>query len=336
MTDTKDEDASSLLRTDTKRRCYLIIGLVVILVVGATVGIVVRVAVPRDRKTTNTKNDQVNSSPTLAPTFSPTSSPELLSPTSTVHSFPVVSVGSFEVLDTVPHDPDAYTQGLQLIPNDPPLQYFESTGLYGRSSVRRVNLVTGMVQEQHDLAAQFFGEGLTYFDGKFIQITWQEETAFVYNATNLEVVDVISPYSTTNGEGWGICYIEDSHVFLVSDGTQFLHTWDASTLELVDKVEVAIRNSADDDSEATLLLHLNELEWDIHSQTVLANVWQEDYIVRIDPSTGAVKNSYNLSSLSRPAEANVLNGIAITDTPNEIWVTGKLWPSMYLIRLSNG
>jgi glutamine cyclotransferase len=299
MSTAKDENTQNDL--DRKRQRYLVIGAAVLLGIGAVLGIVLGILLPRE------DNDEASS---------PTSSP-------------VVSPGTFELLDTVPHDPDAFTQGLELVPGNP-LEYFESTGLYGQSSVRRVDLRTGQVLQQQDLTNRFFGEGLTYFDGKLIQITWQEQTAFVYNATNLDVLEILS-YETTNSEGWGICYLQDNNIFLVTDGTQFLHTWDASTYELVDKVAVTTRY--DENEEATPLQDLNELEWDIHSNTVLANVWQTDLIVRINSATGTVINQYDLSSLFRDPQANVLNGIAITDTPNEIWVTGKLWSSMYLIRL---
>lgn len=328
MTTADDENAPGVGR---KRWLYRMVGILLLLgLVCTIVGVVLGIVLPREESdsegATASQGDALSSS-------SPSSPPAPSSSSST----PVVSFGSFELLDTVPHDPDAFTQGLELVPENP-LEYFESTGLYGKSSVRRVDLRTGLVLQQTDLPGQYFGEGLTYFDGKLIQITWREQTAFVYNATDFGILDVIS-YGNTNGQGWGICYIEDSDIFLVTDGTQFLHTWDASTYELVSKVAVSVRNdnsnSVDDTSlrDPTPLRDLNELEWDIHSQTVLANVWQEDYIVRIDPVTGAVLNQYDLSSLFRPSEANVLNGIAITDTPNEIWVTGKLWSSMYLIRL---
>jgi glutamine cyclotransferase len=254
---------------------------------------------------------------------------DLPTPLSTLAGLPLTILGSFELLETVPHDNNAFTQGLELVPDQPAL-YFESTGLYGQSSVRIVDLQSGQVLQQHNLASGYFGEGMTYFNGRLVQITWKEQTGFVYNATNVEVLDEFS-YETTNGEGWGICFVESQNIFYVSDGTDHLHTWDANNFALVDKVPVTMRTSALAAEQS--VRRINELEWDPFTQTVLANVWQQNYIVRIKPSTGFVTHRYNLQSLARSANAGVLNGIARTDTPNEFWATGKLWPYMYRIRL---
>ena len=243
---------------------------------------------------------------------------------------------SFEVLETVPHDIDAFTQGLELIIPEKQ-QYYESTGLYGQSSVRIVDLYSGEVLQTENLASFYFGEGLTLDTqkGRIVQITWKRKTGFVYNATNLELLQTFS-YQTTNGEGWGICYESLRKVFFVSDGTNYLHTWNASSLgDLVTKVSVTMRMASSNKGEDFVVnvARLNELEWDSFSQTVLANVWGTDYVVRIHPETGFVTHRFDLQSLYRPFGAGVLNGIAQTDVENEIWVTGKLWPNMYRIRL---
>ena len=243
-------------------------------------------------------------------------------------------------METVPHDPSAFTQGLEFVPDSSEQRYYESTGLYGQSSIRIVDLASGGVLQQKDLSDQYFGEGMTYFDnGKLIQITWREQTAFIYDATTLDTIDTLTSYTTTNGEGWGICFVEDQNIFYVSDGTHYIHIWDTSPpYAYVDKFPVRLRpTSTTPDGKSIITItnqnNLNELEWDKHSGTILSNVWQQNHLVRIDPSTGYITHQYDLASLERPSGANVLNGIAITDIPNEIWVTGKLWPSMYRIRL---
>lgn len=252
--------------------------------------------------------------------------------------------GTYELLETVPHDSTAFTQGFELIPNSQ--EYWESTGLYGQSSLRRVELNTGTVLQQIDVDSQYFAEGLTQLDAeRLIQLTWKAGIAFVYDASTFQVLQQVA-YENTNGEGWGICKADTGAVLYVTDGTHYLHTWDANTFELTGKVPVAIlsestestSNATTSTSTTTLartnVRNLNELEWDYHSQTVLANVWKEDRLVRIEPSTGRVVTQYDLSTLPRPLlGVDVLNGIAVTNEPNVIWVTGKLWPSLYKIRL---
>jgi glutamine cyclotransferase len=281
---------------------------------------------PTPLSTSSPTRRPVTSLPTERASPLPT---DLPTPPSTPGGLPMTVLGSFELLETVPHDDNAFTQGLELVSNQPAL-YFESTGLYGQSSVRIVDLQSGQVLQQQNLASGYFGEGMTYFNGRLVQITWKEQTGFVYNATNVEVLNEFS-YETTNGEGWGICFVESQNIFYVSDGTDHLHTWDANNFALVDKVPVTMRISALAAEQS--VRRINELEWDPFTQTVLANVWQQNYIVRITPSTGFVTHRYNLQSLARPANAGVLNGIARTGTPNEFWATGKLWPYMYRIRL---
>jgi glutamine cyclotransferase len=257
----------------------------------------------------------------------------------------VTIFGSFELLETVPHDSNAFTQGLELAPSSFPnnnnnqeqqeqQQYYESTGQYGASSVRIVDLQTGEVLHIRNMDSAYFGEGMTHHDGTLVQITWKKGTGFVYNATNLDVMKEFT-YQTTNGEGWGICYEPSRDVFFVSDGTNYVHTWDSSSFQLLTKVPVTMRETATTTNEQSVY-RINELEWDSVTQTILANIWQTNDIVRIDPQTGFVTHRYNLQSLYRPFSANVLNGIAVTDTANEIWVTGKYWPNMYRIRLMDG
>lgn len=303
-----------------KPRSILIAGVVITIVLAAIVLPSVLVQnnnknIEKEESTNYTRGDAASAAPTQIP------SPK--TPALTIF-------GSFELLESVPHDSGAFTQGLELVEDsdsDPSL-YYESTGNFGQSSVRIVNLASGQVMRLHDMDSAYFGEGMTYYNGKLVQITWMSGTGFVYDANNLEVLEEFT-YETTNGEGWGICFVASQNVFYVSDGTSFLHTWDTASFQLIDKVAVKLRTEAGDQ----LVSRLNELEWDPFSETVLANVWLQNDIVRIDPLTGFVTHRYDMQTLSRPANANVLNGIAHTNIPNEFWVTGKLWPNMYRVRL---
>lgn len=270
-------------------------------------------------------SDLVNNTITPTPTLSPTVAPVQIS-----------RWGSFEELEMVPHDAEAFTQGLEIVPGNPD-EYFESTGTYGGSSIRRVDLYTGQVLQKHDLSSDYFGEGLTYYldkDGneRLIQLTWREGVLFRYDAQTFEVLEERPMDSTTNGQGWGICFVPNEDIFYVSDGTHYLHKWNASTLKLMDRIPVTYRDTMED-LVAKEQDKLNELEYDVHSNTIFANVWRQNYIVRINPATGFITHRYDLTALDRHDNTDVLNGIAITDIPNEIWVTGKYWPVMYRIRL---
>jgi len=264
------------------------------------------------------------------PTTTTTTTPSVAPPTPLL-----TTVGSFELLETVPHDSDAFTQGLQLVNGT----LYEGTGLYGESEMRIVDLQTGAVLDRHVMDGQYFGEGISYYadettgQGKLIQLTWKEQTGFLYDPATLEATGNFT-YETTTTQGWGISYRPASHEFLVSDGSQYIHTWDASTLqETTQKVPVTVLREGM--LQASTVRQINELEWDPFTDTLLANVWFRDVILRINVQTGFVTKIYDLGSLftNRPASADVLNGIAVTEVPNELWVTGKLWPSMFRIRL---
>jgi glutamine cyclotransferase len=314
-----------------KPRLILIAGVVIAIVLAA---IVLPSVLVTNNKNNDHKEDSTNyvrgdgaasSVATNAPSAATT---QLIIPSPGTPALTIF--GSFELLESVPHDSGAFTQGLELVEDSDPSLYYESTGNFGQSSVRIVNLVSGQVVRLHNMGDAYFGEGITYYDGKLVQITWRSGTGFVYNANNLEVLEEFT-YETTNGEGWGICFVASQNVFYVSDGTSFLHTWDTASFKLIDKVAVKLRTAR---AGEQLVSRLNELEWDPFSETVLANVWKQNYIVRIDPLTGFVTHRYDMQTLFRPANANVLNGIAHTNIPNEIWVTGKNWPNLYQVRLN--
>jgi glutaminyl-peptide cyclotransferase len=223
----------------------------------------------------------------------------------------------FEIVARFPHDTAAYTQGLLL--HDGLL--YESTGRYGQSEVRRVIPRSGRVTKSVRLPSNRFGEGLTLHDGRLFQLTWESHIGYIYDVATLAQVDSF-PLA---GEGWGLT--SDGTSLIVSDGSDSLRFISPSTFELERVVHVKHRGSA--------LSKLNELEW--VNGDVLANVYESDWIARIDPASGEVKELLDFSSLypkdDRPRDADVLNGIAQAATPGHLYITGKLWPVLFEVRL---
>lgn len=228
---------------------------------------------------------------------------------------------------------------------------YESTGLYGKSEVRTINMETGTVLQRHKLTSNYFGEGLCYYTDtdsgvdSLIHITWKSQTGFIYDATTLDTLRTFQ-FTTSNEQGWGITYQPAGHEFLVSDGSEYIHRWDAHTLQEKETEEggAATRIRIYQKNEKASFLRrntfyqkkMNELEWDTFTNTLLANIWYEDKIIRIDVASGMILTVYNLENLfpdRSSTNADVLNGIALTSERNVIWVTGKLWPKMYRIRL---
>ncbi len=221
-----------------------------------------------------------------------------------------------EVLEKLPHNPRAFTQGLELVGG----RLYESTGLYGQSSVREVELTTGAVVRNVPLASNFFGEGLTVVDQRVIQLTWQEGTAFIYDRAMLTEQGTFS----YTGEGWGLCY--DGSRIVMSDGTGTLQFRDTAAFQRTGQVTV---NRPD----SVVVSRLNELE--CVGGSVYANVWMTDQILRIEPSSGTVTgvvDAAGLLSASEAARADVLNGIAHDSTNDTFLVTGKLWPWIFRVR----
>ncbi|HLU30012.1 MAG TPA: glutaminyl-peptide cyclotransferase [Glycomyces sp.] len=220
-----------------------------------------------------------------------------------------------EVLDVFDHDPAAFTQGLELRDG----VFYESTGLYGSSDVRLVEPGTGEVLESQALPDDEFGEGLTLTDDAVWQITWQEGVAYRRDIATLDVEAVVE----YEGEGWGICH--DGERLVMSDGTSTLTFRDPATFAETGTVEVTL--------DGAELMMINELE--CVDGEVWANVWQTDEIVRIDPATGevgAVVDASGLLTGDEASSADVLNGIASAETEGEFYITGKLWPHMFLVR----
>lgn len=222
-------------------------------------------------------------------------------------------VCSYTVVHSYPHDPDAYTQGL--LYKDGFL--YESTGLIGRSSVRRVVLESGVVVLQHDLAGNYFGEGLTFFDDRFVQLTWLTNLGFEYDPVGFSVIGTF----TYGIDGWGLT--DDGQHLIASDGTSYLHFWDPQTYGQLWQMQVF-----DDQGPVG---SINEMEY-IYGE-IFANLYGSDRIARIDAATGEVIEYIDLSSLPRPPEADVLNGIAFDFDSGRLFVTGKLWPMLFEIEL---
>jgi glutaminyl-peptide cyclotransferase len=219
------------------------------------------------------------------------------------------------VVESYEHDDDAFTQGLVWAGDN---QLFESTGRRGSSSLRRVEVASGDVLEQHDLDDQYFAEGLAQVDDRLIQLTWQENVAFVYDADSFEE---IGRFDYT-GEGWGLCY--DGDRLVMSDGTATLTFRDEDTFESTG--DVVVRRSGQP------VARLNELE--CVGDRVYANVLGSDRIVEIDLETGEVTAEIDASAI-HPKEANspsdVLNGIAYDPDDEVFYLTGKNWPTMYAV-----
>ena len=220
-----------------------------------------------------------------------------------------------EVLRSFPHDPDAFTQGLLF--RDGFL--YESTGRNGFSSVRKVELETGKVVQRLGVGRQYFAEGLAAWGSQLIQLTWETNIGFVYDRATFKPLRTF----TYKGEGWGLA--DDGTRLVMSDGTPELRFLNPETLAEIGRVRVLDGTTAVDD--------LNELE--VVKGEILANVWMTDRIAVIAPATGRVVAWLDLKGLM-PAQANhdaVLNGIAYDAARDRLFVTGKLWPRMFEIRV---
>ncbi len=222
---------------------------------------------------------------------------------------------TYEVVKVYPHDKDAFTQGLVI---DEGFLY-ESTGLYGNSTLRHVELETGNVLQIYALPPELFGEGITVFGDKIIQLTWRSQMGFVYDKHSFELLREFS-YPT---EGWGIT--KDDSQLIMSDGTATLYFLDPETFEKVGQVEVY------DNGPVT---YLNELEY-INGE-VYANIWGEEKIAIINPQTGQVKGWIDLTGIYNQEDRDpnsVLNGIAYDTEGDRLFVTGKMWSQLFQIKV---
>jgi glutamine cyclotransferase len=225
-------------------------------------------------------------------------------------------IDSYRVVATYPHDPTAYTQGLEFVDG----KFYEGTGLNGQSSIRIVTPNTGAVVKKQTLAYMYFGEGITVFNGKLYELTWQNATAFVYDPKSFAK---ITQFQYT-GEGWGLTH--DAKQLIMSDGTPSLRFLDPVTFKETGRVYVR------DGSRP--IRDLNELEF-IEGE-IWANVYQTNMVARINPQTGQVNSWIDFTGLLDPkeaAKADVLNGIAYDGKTGKIFVTGKQWPKLFEIKV---
>ncbi|HVL69993.1 MAG TPA: glutaminyl-peptide cyclotransferase [Vicinamibacterales bacterium] len=225
-------------------------------------------------------------------------------------------VAGYQIVRTYPHDPEAFTQGLVYADG----HLYEGTGLNGRSGIRKVKLETGEVLQIQPLESRYFGEGIAVVGGTIVQLTWQSEVGFVYDRATFRRLRTF----TYTGEGWGLAY--DGTRLIMSDGTATLRLLDPTTLRETGRLQVR--------EGARPVTQLNELE--VVKGEILANVWQSDRIARISPTTGAVLGWIDLTGLLTPREAataDVLNGIAYDAANDRLFVTGKLWPKLFEIRV---
>lgn len=229
-----------------------------------------------------------------------------------------VPAETFVVVNTFPHDDDAYTQGLLFFEG----KLYESTGRHGESTIRRVDLESGLVEASTALADEYFGEGLARVGDELYQLTWKSGVAFVYGIDSLEVRRTFS----YEGEGWGLCF-DGEHLFM-SNGTDRLQVRDPETFQVIRELPVREGGFS--------VFQLNELE--CFNGQILANVFMSNRMVRIDQETGEVigeLDAYALSLASRrpPNPEAVFNGIARDPETGHLFVTGKLWPDLFEIRV---
>ena len=236
-----------------------------------------------------------------------------------IYSDIVPKKSRYKVVKTYPHNPDAFTQGL-IYDNG---ILFESTGQETSSTLREVELETGKVLRQHNLDASLFGEGIALYKDLIYQVTYTNKVGFVYEKSTFNIVNKI--YYPT--EGWGLTTLNDR--IIMSDGTNILYSFEPEMFTVVSTIEVYDNEKKVD--------QLNELEY-INGE-IWANIWQTDMIARIDPASGKVKGYIDLKGLlpnsERKIDTDVLNGIAYDKDSNRIFVTGKKWPKLYEIIITD-
>lgn len=234
----------------------------------------------------------------------------------------VAPISSYTVVNRYPHDTSVFTEGLLI---DHEILY-ESSGLSaeygGQSSLREEDLVTGQLLARTDVAPQYFAEGLTLFDGKLYQLTWQAHKGFIYDPGCFCQTGEFA----YDGEGWGLTH--DDQALIMSDGTPQIRFLDPASFAVTHTISVT-----DNGQPVT---QLNELEY-VRGE-IYANIWMTDRIARIDPATGIVRGWIDLSGILSSAERggspdNVLNGIAYDATADRLFVTGKRWPTLFEIRV---
>jgi len=228
---------------------------------------------------------------------------------------------SYEIVNTYPHDVTSYTQGLEFYRDT----LIEGTGQYGQSVLRKDNYKTGEAYKKVALDGKYFGEGITIFNNKIYQLTWKENTGFIYNADNLSKIKDFSYAKAI--QGWGLTH-DDKYLYQ-SDGSEKIYKLDTETLQEVDYINVYAGDRK--------IKELNELEY--ANGKIYANVYQTNGIMVIDPATGAVEGILNMADLetkiTKTPQTNVLNGIAYNPKTGTFFITGKLWNKMFEVRLKD-
>lgn len=229
-------------------------------------------------------------------------------------NFQVILVNSFQ------HDTAAFTEGLQYADG----ALYESTGLEGQSTLRKVDLATGKIIKTLKLDDKYFGEGLTVLGNKIYQLTYQTHIGFVYNKADFSLTKNFDiPF-----EGWGMT--TDGKQLYMSDGSNIIHVFDTASLKEVNRISVQDNNG--------MLSNVNELEW--VDGYIYSNVWQTNYILKIDPSTGIVVGKSDITQQIQAAlpgfdwQTNVLNGIAYDAATKKMYITGKNWPKLFEIKIN--
>lgn len=239
------------------------------------------------------------------------------------HTVTVVSdfepaIGEYRVVNVLPHDETSYTQGLEFVGNT----LYESAGEYGKSRLRKTDFTTGKTLAELPLDKQFFGEGLTILNNRIYQLTWQEQTGFIYDLNSLRQIGTFA-YNT---EGWGLT--NDGKNLIMSDGSEFLYVLNPENLQVTGRIAVYDNTGA--------VQRLNELEY--VDGIIFANIYTTDFIVAIDAATGKVLARYNFKNLLAPqyhtATTDVLNGIAFHKERGTFFITGKNWSKMFEIDLN--
>jgi len=226
-------------------------------------------------------------------------------------------VAGYTVAKVYPHDPRAFTQGIEYRDG----VFYEGTGLNGQSTVRKVELATGKVLQQVAVPPEHFGEGITTWGDTIVQLTWQSQLGFIYDRATFKQLRTFR----YTGEGWGLTH--NTTELIMSDGSASLRVIDPKTM--MEKRRVLVTDAG------IIIRDLNELEW-VNGE-IYANVWQTNFVARISPASGKVLGWIDLTGLLSPADqrggADVLNGIAYDAASRRLFVTGKLWPKLFEIQV---
>jgi glutaminyl-peptide cyclotransferase len=227
---------------------------------------------------------------------------------------------SYQIITTYPHNSNHFTQGLEFHDN----MLYEGTGQEGSSGIYQLELGTGKILKNYKLENQYFGEGITILNNKIYELTYKNEIGFLYD---LNTFKLLSTWNYKSKEGWGLT--NDGHSLIMSDGTENLYYINPATFQEERKIQIS--------NEHSIVKNINELEY-IKGE-IWANIWTTDNIIIIDPKTGKINGEINLSGLSgtilqsQKEQIDVLNGIAWNPVTDKIYVTGKLWPKIFEIKL---